>query len=273
MKSLTSLFLAASFLAVSTASHAAIVDLEFPVSADVWHYFNAVNGAGRELAPPFLLPPDFTGGDRRDAVAVFVFRPELPDGFAPTFRVIEARIRYYDITDASWTLGGTNAYGGSEQLELFASGYGPTYDEATWNGTQPFIGGNNTESLPRDPFPRDLATNANVQNTVTGHTPWALGVPIGYTPGGMSAPFPIEFTLDVDDATTQAELVQDLTNEVSSWIVSSTIEADFMGTPGSVPSVITTEGVASNPGSLAPRLFLRVEELIPAAAAQWQLYE
>ena len=260
-------------LAIPAATRAEIVDLEFPASADVWHYFNAVNGAGRELAPPFLLPPSFPGGDRRDAVAVFVFHPELPDGFAPMFRVIEARIRYYDIADASWTLGGTNAYGGSEQLELFASGYGPTYSEATWDGTQPFLGGDNTQSNPRDPFPRDLATDANVQNTVVGHTAWAFGTPIGYTPGAMSAPFPIEFTLDVDDATTQAELVQDLTTESSSWIVSSTIEADFMGTPGTVPSVITTEGVPSNAGSQAPRLFLRVEEIFPSAAEQWQLYE
>ncbi len=249
------------------------VTLDVPASVDVWHYFNAINPAGRQLAPSFLLPPTFPGGDRRDAVVAVIFRPQLPPGFSPAFRVTEASITYYDIKESAWVSGGLNAYGGTSEIELFAAGFGPTYAEGTWNGTQPFIGGNNDTTLPRDPFPRDLSTDANVQNTVIGQTPWAIGIPIGYTPGAMTAPFPVRFVLDVSHPAIQAELVEDLQRGSSSWIVSSTFDADFMGEPGTIPSFITLEGVPAHPGSQAPTIHLVVEELAISSAPGWSLYE
>ncbi len=262
-----------AFLLLSSTVRAETITLDVPASIDVWHYFNAINPAGRQLAPPFVIPPSFPGGDRRDAVGVVVLRPELPVGFSPAFRVNQATVQYHDIAASNWVTGGTNGYGGAEEIELFASGYGPTYNEATWNGTQPFIGGNNDTTLPRDPFPRDLATDANVQNTVLGHTPWAVGVPVGYTPGAMTAPFPIIFNLNVANPVIQAELVADLQAGSSSWIISSTFEADFQGEPGTIPNFITLEGIASNPGAIAPTLHLVVEELPISAASAWSLYE
>lgn len=249
------------------------VTLDVPATHDVWHYFNAINPAGRQLAPPFLLPPSFPGGDRRDATVAVIFKPQLPNGFSPAFRVNEASITYYDIAASAWTPGGTNGYGGIEEIELFAAGFGPAYNEATWNGTQPFIGGNNESSAPRDPFPRDLATDANVQNSVLSYTPWSIGAPIGYTPGAMTAPFPVRFTLNVAHPIIQAELVADLQGGCSSWIVSSTFEADFQGEPGTIPSFITLEGVPSNPGAAPPTLRLVVEELPISASANWTLYD
>ena len=268
-----SLAAVAALAVLTMTTRAETITLDVPASIDVWHYFNAINPAGRQLAPPFVIPPSFPGGDRRDAVVVVVFRPELPVGFSPSFRVNEATIRYHDIAASSWVTGGTNGYGGAEEIELFASGYGPIYNEATWNGTQPFVGGNNDTTLPRDPFPRDLSSDVNVQNTVLGHTPWAVGVPVGYAPGAMSAPFPVLFTLNVANPVIQAELVADLQNRSSSWIISSTFEADFQGEPGTIPNFITLEGLGSNPGALAPTLHLVVEELPISASVGWSLYE
>ncbi|MDX2177041.1 MAG: hypothetical protein SF028_11290 [Candidatus Sumerlaeia bacterium] len=271
MKKPLAAFLAAAAFARGGTPQTA--DLEFPAAHDVWHYFNAFNAATRELAPPFLLPQSFSGGDRRDATVALVFDIEAPTGFPANFRVTQARLRVWDIRFAQWTTGGTNEYGGPRRIELFAAGFGPAYSEATWDGTQPFIGGNNDSSFPRDPFPRDLATDANVQNEVLSYAPWAIGAPVGYAPGAMTQAFPIDFTLDVADPTIQQELRDDLASGFSSWIVSSTFVADFMGLPGTIPNVVMAEGIGSHPPATAPTLFLTIEEVTAASATSWFYYE
>lgn len=248
-------------------------ELDVTVTHDVWHYFNAFNPATRAVALPFVVPPTFPS-DRRDAMVALMFRPELPMGFPDSFRVTSAKIVVYEIEEAFWLpTGVTTTDGVPSRLELFAAEF-TTYLEDTWDGTQPYVGGTNDESLPRDPYPRDLADGSNVQNNITTATPWALGAPVGYTPGGMTAPFPIEYVLNVNDPHIQQELRQDLLSGYSSWLLSSTFEPPaFGGDPGASPATICLEGVGSRPGSQAPRLVLSVEEAPASAGDSWSLYE
>lgn len=265
------LVLGASCPAVASPQTASLV---VPVTHDVWHYSNAFNGATREQAPPFVVPPTFPS-DRRDAITMLIFRPAVPAGFPADFRITSAKVRVYDLAGANWQpTGATTSDGFPSRLEMYAAGFGPTYNEATWDGTQPFVGGDNFNKRTRDPFPRDLNDNSNVQENIATANAWSIGAPIGYTPGATSTPFAVDFVLDVSNPTIQTELKADLASGTSSWALSYTYEPSQQGTPGSTPNVITSEGVAANPGSVTPTLFLELEELNPSSTMpSWSLYE
>jgi hypothetical protein len=242
--------------------------IDVPVSVDYWQYFNAFNPNDRQLAPMFLVPAAYPA-DRRDAMTIFKFEPELPPGFPASFRVTAATVTYYDIPFAQWQpTGVTTPDGAPSRIELFAAGF-TTYTEETWDGTQAYVGGTNTTKADRDPYPRDLVTDATVVEEVFNQTPWAVGVPVGYTPGAMSQAFPVVFTLDVDDPTIQAELVDDLERGMSTWLVSATYEdVEFGSAAGTIPNLVTREGVGSWPGSVAPTLSLTIEE-VTTSVSDW----
>lgn len=242
--------------------------VSLPVAIDYWQYENASNSLTRTLAPVWSLPPGFDGSSRHHAMTVLVFDlASLPPG---TIAISAAKIRLYDIQQAVWLPTGASTTDGiPSRLQMFAAGFGPNYDEATWDGTQPLEAGEGTH----DPYPRDLATNANVDDDLLG-APWCVGAPVGYTPGAMSAPFPLEFDFDLDDSRVAAEFAADLAARKSSWVFGSTYEIDFIGDPGTLPNCVTTEGVALFPGSSPPTLVLDlIVERMNAADDSWVEYE
>src|SRR5262245_20578006 len=96
-------------------------------------------------------------------------------------------------------------------LELFGTGFGPTYTAASWNENSPYVGGTDAANLPRDPFPfvYQDGTGAvlHCEDSVQGQqnpglgsftpTAWAIGVPVNYTPGSQPGSFDIRFSLNL----------------------------------------------------------------------------
>jgi hypothetical protein len=95
-------------------------------------------------------------------------------------------------------------------IELFGAGFGPTYDLATWDEADQYIGDLGNAS---DPFPFVYGATPqeilHVENHVRGlhnqaygvysftPTPWAIGQPVNYTPGSQTVDFDVEFTVDL----------------------------------------------------------------------------
>lgn len=239
--------------------------VSIPATIDYWQYENASDPLGRTLAPTWVLPPGL--GIRRHGKNVFVF--DMPPSIPNVVGVTAAKLRFHDIPQAVWQPTGVATTDGiPSRIELYAAGFGPGYDEATWNGTQPLMPGPEA-----DPYPRDLALDTNVEDVLTTSTPWSVGAPIGYTPGGMSQAFPIECDFDLGNATVAQELLDDARNGRSSWILSSTYEIDFIGDPGTLPNCINTEGVAFFPGSAPPTLELELIVEVFNSAEHWTRYD
>lgn len=244
--------------------------LTLPVTVDYWQYENSADPNGRTLGPSWVLPPDGDGSSRRHGMDVFSFN--IPPVVDPVhiLDITAAKLTFYDIPGSIWPpTGATTTDGYPSRLELFAAGFGPTYSESTWNGTQPMEAGEGTH----DPYPRDKVTNLNVDDELFGTTPWVIGQPIGYTPGTETTAFPIEFTFDVNDTTTSLELMNDMTIGKSSWVFSSTHEIDFIGDPGTLPSAVMKEGLPYFPGSAAPTLRIDLIIEVPNSVQEWALYE
>ncbi len=113
-------------------------------------------------------------------------------------------------------------------LELFGVGFGPQYNYFTWTQTTPYVGGtclfgqNVCSFVPRDPFPMTFQAGSgamlHVEDSVKGRwnegldtplcahpqevcpftpIPWAIGHPIGYTPGAQAAAFDVVFSVNL----------------------------------------------------------------------------
>jgi hypothetical protein len=240
------------------------IELTIPVTVDYWQYENALDPNDRLLAPSWILD-QANPGDRRHGTVVMVFDFTPPSNLPSAWRVKEARLRHYDMDMAQWVPGTTNDYGLPAELQLYKAGFGPTYDEATWDGTQPII-------APYEPFCVGINNGTSVTQNVTTATPWALGEPIGYNPGSMTEAFPIDYQFDIEEAIIQQEFRDDILAGKSVWMLSSTHDLSAIGAAGTVPSVITQEGVSSFPGSQPPTLYLTIESTT-TAAENWSLFE
>lgn len=238
-----------------------------PAAIDYWQYENASNPLTRTLGPTWVLPPDMEGSSRRHGMDVLIFNlPNLPT----IVDILSAKLRLYDIAQARWQPAGESTTDGiASKLELFAAGFGPAYDENAWNGTQPLMAGENVH----DPYPRDWLLDVNVDDNITTSTPWVIGAAIGYTPGMMTAPFPVDFTFNLSDPRTLQEFMDDIALKRSSWVFSSTYEIDFIGEPGALPNCIMTEGVGTFPGSQPPTLTLTLVIEVLNGVEDWHLYE
>ncbi len=257
-----------------------VYEIETTLLNDRWHYpFNGTPGT-RERGSLFLsLQDTFPMFNQRDGMNIYKFGVELPEELeGKEYEVVGATMTVWNIKDAGWEVGSTNILGYTEQIELFSAGFGPTYNEVEWEGTELFIGGTVAGHAPRDPFPKDLRTEEHVEDNVIpydpdvflgGYTPWAVGVPIGYTPGEMTDAFPIRFDLDTANPTIQTKLREDLAGGFSTWFLSSTYDLEFGGDPPSasiIPDLIMSEGVGNaNLGTSqeAPKLVLVLREVIP----------
>lgn len=261
----------------------AAVEVEGNLLSDRWHYpFNATPGT-RPNAGLFTYVPG--GGpafsfDYRDGSAIVQWELEVPVELAgQEFEVLAARIEYWDFRDAEWD----PASGGV--IELFATGFvgddedddGAGYREASWTGTEPFVGGSIDpgSSAPRDPYPRDLVTNGRAENN-PGATPWAIGDPGSYTGGPVGDAFQVTFDFDVSDPVIQAELVSQLEKGRATWTITSTFPGAQPGDGDSAyPNVITSDGVA-NPGfgdsQEAPALHLTLAPAV-TSVSDWNLLD
>jgi len=256
--------LIASMILSGTTLMAAPINLVITPAVDYWKYDRAGDPLVREIGSAFIVPTGFTE-DARYGNLVYKFAIIKPGGFPPTFRVTAATLTLWHEAGGDWPTNGTlNSWGTPSQNELYATGFGPTFSESTWNGTQPFS--------RFDPFPRDLITDADVTDLINGTTPWAVGAVTGYTPGSQTIPFPVTFTMNVNNTTIQNELIADINSGFATWFVSATFELVGQTTTG-FPRFIMNEGVTNNPGSVAPTLRLTVEEVIPTAVQTWDVYQ
>ncbi|MBI5862946.1 MAG: hypothetical protein HZB38_00250 [Planctomycetes bacterium] len=158
-------------------------------------------------------------------------------------------------------------------LELFGTGFGPVYDSTSWNENSAYYGGRDTGNLPRDPFPfayaSDHVTQLHCEDSVKGlhnpgmgsftPTPWAVGVPVGYTPGGQTTAFEIDFEIDLSlSGGAVRAYFQDQLNQgrLFSYITSLADTQQF-GDPAGVPSLYNKEAVSGGiPGAQSPKLII-----------------
>jgi hypothetical protein len=117
----------------------------------------------------------------------------------------------------------------------------------------------------------DLADMSHAEDSLTA-LPWAVGAPIGYNPPAQTIPFPVRFVIDVTQPAIQSYLQEALSKGRVFWIVATPIDAPVMGgSPSSSPVIVMKEGVASNPGSEAPRLEIELGQQ-GSSVEKWTLY-
>jgi hypothetical protein len=174
-------------------------------------------------------------------------------------------------------------------IELFGAGFGPDFQYESWNEFELYEGGRcNFEGTicsndPRDPFPfvyqpgtlAKIHVEDSVKGTQNEHlnpplcaspsgicpftpTPWAVGVPINYTPGQQSVPFDVLFdiNLSLSDGAVRGYFQEQLRGGRVFVIVTTLLLADFMGSQSGYPTFFTKEafGTGVKPGQLTIRL-------------------
>ncbi len=168
-------------------------------------------------------------------------------------------------------------------IELFGVAFGPATSEALWNETTFYNGSSSTADLPRDPFPfvyqEETFEALHVEDCVKGlhneglstplcddpdgicpftPTPWAIGVPTGYTPGSQVAPFDVTFdiNLELSDGHVKQYFQEQLNNGRILVFVTSLRETAVQGPASGFPSFYMKEGVPLDPNARAGRLEL-----------------
>jgi len=269
-----------------------VYEVKATLLSDRWHYpFNGTPGT-RERGSLFLsLEEEFAMFNQRDGMNIYKFGVELPAELEDEeFEIVGATMTVWNIKDSAWEVGSLNSLGFIEQNEMFVARFGPNYTEEDWQGTEPFIGGTLGGIAPRDPWPADLRSGERVEDNVipyhpdeapNGYTPWAVGTPIGYTPGEMDDAFPIVFHLDPTNPDIQQELRSHFENGFSSWFLSSTYDLEFDGDPPSasiIPDLIMSEGVSNTTfgtSQEAPSLTFTLRKVtapVPADTDTWAIF-
>lgn len=158
-------------------------------------------------------------------------------------------------------------------LELFGmgfAGFGP-FDEFSWVESSIYIGSSGAGNVPRDPFPfvfdQDL-NRLHVEDSVKGlHNedlgvfgftpePWAVGVPIGYTPGIQASPFDVEFEINLalSGGEVKRYFQEQLNNGRIMVAITSLNETAIQGPQSGIPAFYMSEGTMIDPGAKAPLL-------------------
>jgi len=173
-------------------------------------------------------------------------------------------------------------------IEVYGVGFGPTYTAATWAETSAYIGAMYSgfpylgdPIAPRDPFPfvfqpgtGDLVhvedhirglQNETLANPVDEFSPqpWAIGVPLDYTPGTQTVPFDIRFTIDLSlsDGLVKAYFQEQLAAGKVFLIVSSAQETLMMASQEDYPSFFMREAVGQIAGAKAATLSIEIGNL------------
>ncbi len=164
-------------------------------------------------------------------------------------------------------------------IELFGMGFGPFYTAATWTESSGYVGGTNLGNGPRDPYPLVYQSgtgaalhvedhvkglhNESLPNPVFQFTPapWAVGVPVSYTPGAQTVPFDVVFDIALPQTGTY---FADQLNAGKVFVsIASLTDTVVGGTPGGVPSFYMKEGLGLNPDARAPKLTIVLESAQP----------
>lgn len=164
-------------------------------------------------------------------------------------------------------------------LELFGAGFGPTHHYATWTEGSFYVGANDVVNNARDPYPfvfqEVSGLRLHVEDSVKGTqnqnadppvfhftpTPWAIGVPQGYTPSAQEVPFDVTFDVDlsISDGLVRDYFQQQLAGGRLFVVITSLIETiQFGGGPETYPTFFNKEGLGLEQGAKAPRLDLIV---------------
>jgi len=289
--------LSAICLGAFAASASAQMDKELPCTADRWHYPFAFSPppATRPTATLFAAPPA-SGFDYRDGQMLLRISPittpgdpnYVPDGGDPTrYGFTGARlIIYHTPGNYSWDTRTPvlNSSGQPFAIELW--GMGVDSDLApltpdTWLETTAFQGQSSGVVSPpgqrRNPHPLHIdpaATDTNVSNDTTA-VPWAIGLPVYGTGVGeyepntaVADPFPLTFTLDVNNPRIRTYIQEGLASSGIEFVVTSTGEPAGMGADPITPVVATRE----NTTAPAPMLVLEGFTL-PSSVDSWSLYQ
>ncbi len=158
-------------------------------------------------------------------------------------------------------------------IELFGMGFGPVFDAESWNEFSFYVGSSSMGDFPRDPFPfvyRDgFSDMLHVEDSVKGlHNsgltpplcgpsdtvcpftpiPWAIGVPVNYTPGAQTTAFDVTFEVNLSLSSGRVrQYFQDQLNTGRVMVaVTSLTEAAIMGEQSGFPSFFMKEATAAD---------------------------
>ncbi len=258
-------------------------------SDDRWHYpFNF--SAGRRAAASCFgstADPNFTTFNDRDGILIVAWRthPAIPQGLpAKSYdvRAVRVTLTHQGATPASpngatWPVDLTvdewsalaypiNDPDPGQPLELFGAGFGPVYTYANWLETSPYVGSDDIDLVPRDPFPfvfeGTSATKKHVEDNVKERftpTPWAIGLPVGYTPGNQQAPFPVVF--DVNLTLSAGRVLTYFQEQCAGgrlFAVITSLRVTSLQAASGFPTFLTKEGAPLNPGTKAPVIKLTI---------------
>lgn len=165
-------------------------------------------------------------------------------------------------------------------VELYGAGFGPVHNAVDWIETSFYVGSDSVVNSPRDPFPfvyRDvtgelLHTEDHMKGLFNGGLtppfcgppdttcpftpiPWAVGVPVNYTPAAQPTPFDVVFTVNLDQSDNRVrQYFQESLNAGRVFvIISSGADAVFMSGQATFPTLYMKEATAAGakPGKLS----------------------
>jgi hypothetical protein len=149
-----------------------------------------------------------------------------------------------------------------QPLELFGVGFGPHYTFLNWTETSAYVGGDHKFYGQRAPFPfvyqdgtdERLHVEDSVKQRFTP-TPWAIGVPVGYTRGRQMSPFPVHFDLMLSLSGARVrEYFQEQLSAGRVFVAITSLTVTSKQAPSGFPSFFTKEGAALDPNARPPRL-------------------
>ena len=266
------------------AARGEVYRFEVP-SDDRWHYPFNFNAGARPTASCFgsTGDPNFTTFNDRDGIFLIAWRTEtsVPSGLPPKsydVQAVRVTLTHMGATPAStpsWPIDLTpdewftmdypimDADPG-QPLELFGVGFGPGYTSTSWKEDSPYTGADDQTATPRDPFPfvyqGTTSTKVHVEDNVKDAftpQPWAIGVPVGYTPGHQATPFPVNFdvNLSLSGGRTREYFQEQLAaGRVFAAVTSLQVTSMFAET--GYPTFFTKEGAPLSPGGKAPLIAL-----------------
>lgn len=269
-------------LTVVAGTRAEVYQMSLP-SDDRWHYpFNFSPGI-RGAASCFgsTGDPNFTTFNDRDGIFLIAWRSDaiIPAGLPPKSYGLDAvRVTLTHLGGApgapiSWPIDLTpdewftldypvTDVDPGQPLELFGVGFGPGYTAANWNESSPYTGSDDQQFVRRDPYPFVFQSGTNTKvhiedNVKDGFTPipWAIGVPVGYTPQLQIAPFPVHFDIDLGLSGGQVRShFQEQLAAGKVFVAVTSLQVTFMFAETGFPTFFTKEGAPLVVGGRAPLL-------------------
>lgn len=254
-------------------------------SDDRWHYPFNFNPGARPTASCFgsTGDPNFTTFNDRDGIFLIAWRTDMviPTGLPPAsydVQAVRVTLTHMGATQAStpsWPVDLTSDewstldypiadVDAGQPLELFGVGFGPVYTSSNWNETSPYVGSDDLNLVPRDPFPFVFEGPAFVKehvedNVKDGFTPqpWAIGVPVNYTPGSQSVPFVVNFDISVSLSSGQVRsYFQEQLAAGRVFVAVTSLQVTSMFAETGFPTFFTKEGAPLAQGGKAPKIEL-----------------